>query len=223
MKVPDLVEEDGAAVGGLELADLELVGTREGASLVTEQLALQELSRHGGAVDLDEWPSPAGGEMVDRPGDQLLAGAGLTSDENGDVDAGRFTEDLTRLQHLGAAPELQLPSDPPGGLLGSRSKRLGLGANKGVDGLLELIEVQRLVEDRFHLERGDVEAVVATVGDRNDGTAIPAVKLQGLDELFGVGSVAVQIDQSEAEAAIRERLPGFLRGRDGDALVSADP
>src|SRR2546422_156669 len=111
MKVPDLVEEDGAAVGGLELADLELVGTREGASLVTEQLALQELSRHGGAVDLDEWPSPAGGEVVDRPGDQLLAGAGLTSDENGDVDAGRFTEDLTRFQHLGAAPELQLPSE----------------------------------------------------------------------------------------------------------------
>ena len=163
--------------------------------------------------------------MVDRPGDQLLAGAGLTSDENGDVDAGGFTEDLTRLQHLGAAPELQLPSDPPGGLLGSRSKRLGLGANEGVDGLLELIEVQRLVEDRFHLERGDVEPVVATVGDRNDRTAIPAVNLQGLDQLLGVGSVAVQIDQSEAEAeaAIRERLAGFVRGRDGDALVSADP
>src|SRR3989449_8348166 len=167
MKVPDLVEEDGAAVGGLELADLELVGTREGASLVTEQLALQELSRHGGAVDLDEWPSPAGGEVVDRPGDELLAGAGLTSDENGDVDAGRFTEDLTRLQHLGAAPELQLPSDPPGGLLGSRSKRLGLGANKGVDGLLELIEVQRLVEVRFHPERGGSQSVGGPVCGRD--------------------------------------------------------
>src|SRR2546428_2850079 len=187
MKVPDLVEEDGAAVGGLEVADLELWGPREGASLVTEQLALQELWRHGGAVDLDEWPSPAGGEVVDRPGDELLAGAGLTSDENGDVDAGRFTEDLTRLQHLGAAPELQLPSDPPGGLLGSRSKRLGLGANKGVDGLLELIEVQRLVQAHFHLDRGHVDPVVAPVGDRTDRTALPAVNLHGLAQRPGVG------------------------------------
>src|SRR3989442_13788925 len=114
MKVPDLVEEDGAAVGGLELADLELVGTREGASLVTEQLALQELSRHGGAVDLDEWPSPARGEVVDRPGDQLLAGAGLTRDENGDVDAGRFPAGLTRLQPLGPEPGRWVPPGPPG-------------------------------------------------------------------------------------------------------------
>src|SRR2546426_7930864 len=117
MKVPDLVEEDGAAVGGLELADLELVGTREGASLVTEQLALQELPRHGGAVDLDEWPSPAGGEVVNGAGDELLAGAGLARDKNGDVDAGRFAEDLARFQHLGAAPEPHLASDSPCHLL----------------------------------------------------------------------------------------------------------
>src|SRR5207245_980013 len=157
MKVPDLVEEDGAAVGSLELADLELVGAREGASLITKQLALEELARHA-----------------------------------------------------------------PGGLLGRRSKRLGLGANEGVDGLLELIEAQRLVEDRVRRERGGGGAVVSTVGDRDDGTAIPAVKLQTLNQLFGVGSVAREIDQREGEAAIRERLPGFVRGRDGDALVSAD-
>src|SRR5207253_9161559 len=200
MKVPDLVEEDGAAVGSLELADLELVGAREGASLITKQLALEELARHGGAVDLDERPRPAGREVVDRPRDQLLAGARLTRDENGDVNAGRFTEDLTRFQHLGAAPELKLASDAPGGLLGRRSKRLGLGANEGVDGLLELIEAQRLVEHRFRRERGGGGAVVSTVGDRDDGTAIPAVKLQTLNQLFGVGSVAGEIDQREGEA-----------------------
>src|SRR5437870_3116969 len=76
MKVADLVEEDGAAMGRLELADLELVGAGEGASLVTEQFALQQVPRHGGAVDFDEAPSPPGGEMVDRVCDELFAGAG---------------------------------------------------------------------------------------------------------------------------------------------------
>ena len=168
MKIADLVEKDGAVVGSLELADLELVSARKGASLVPEQLALQELPRHGSAVDLDEWPRPSGREMVDRPCDELLAGACLARHKNRDVDAGRFAKDLARFQHLGAAPELHLPSDPPGHLLGSRPERFGLRANQLVDRLLELVEVQRLVEHRLHLERGGVAAVVATVRNRDD-------------------------------------------------------
>ena len=75
VEVADLVEEDGALVGGLELADLELVGAREGASLVAEQLALEQLPRHRRAVDLDERSVAAGSEVVDRPRHELLAGA----------------------------------------------------------------------------------------------------------------------------------------------------
>src|SRR5207247_11477392 len=101
MKGADLVEEDGAAMGRLELADLELVGAGEGGSIVTEQLALQQVPRHGGAVDLDEGPSPPGGEMVDRVCDELFAGAGLSRDDHGDVDARRLAEDLVRFQHRG--------------------------------------------------------------------------------------------------------------------------
>ena len=43
----DLVEEDGAAVGELELAGLALVGAGEGAALVAEELGLEELQRAG--------------------------------------------------------------------------------------------------------------------------------------------------------------------------------
>ena len=101
-------------MGRFELADLELVGAREGASLVTEQLAFQQLSRHGGAVDLDEGPSPTGGEVVDRVRDELLAGAGFARDQNGDVNSGRLTKNLACFQHLRAAPELHLaPESPP--------------------------------------------------------------------------------------------------------------
>src|SRR5437870_6710815 len=52
---------------------------------------------------------------------------------------------------------------------------------------------------------------------------VPTVKLQTPNELCRVSSVAAQIDQREGERALRERLHGFARGRDGDALVATDP
>ncbi len=180
MQVADLVEEDGAAVGRLELADLELVGPREGAALVPEHLALEELAGHGSAVDLDEGPGPAGRELVDRAGDEVLAGPGLAGDEHGDIDAGRLGEDPACLQHLGAAPELHLPSHAPAHQLGCRPERFGFRAREGVDRLLEFLEARWLVEHRLHVEEDAVEAAVAPVGDRDDGTGILGVKLQTL-------------------------------------------
>src|SRR5439155_767301 len=222
MEVADLVEKDGAAMGRLELADLELVGPREGAALVAEHLALEELARHRGAVDLDEGPGPARGELVDRAGDELLARAGLASDEHGDVDASCLAEDLARFQHLGAAPELHLASDTPGHRLGCEREHFGLRAHEGVDRLLELVEARWLVEHRLHLEGDGAETAVAPGGDRDDGTGILAVKLQTLNQLCGVGPVVAEVDEREAEATIRERLQGFVRGRDRDVLVSTN-
>ena len=46
-RLAHLVEEEGAAVGRLEEALLVLVGVREGALHVAEQLALEEASRAG--------------------------------------------------------------------------------------------------------------------------------------------------------------------------------
>ena len=50
--IADLVEEDGAAVGELELAELALVGAGEGAALVAEQLGLDQ-GRDFQAIFLD--------------------------------------------------------------------------------------------------------------------------------------------------------------------------
>ena len=79
VEVADLVEEDGAVVGRLELADLELVRPGEGPALVAEQLALEQLPGHRRAVDLDEGAVLPGAELVDGPRHQLLAGAGLAA------------------------------------------------------------------------------------------------------------------------------------------------
>jgi hypothetical protein len=55
--VADLVEEDRALVGLLELADLPIGGAGERALFVAEQLRLDQLVGNRGAVDLHEGPS----------------------------------------------------------------------------------------------------------------------------------------------------------------------
>ena len=54
MHLADFVEQQGAAIGFLELADAARDGAGEGALLVAEQLAFEQVLRDGGAVDRDE-------------------------------------------------------------------------------------------------------------------------------------------------------------------------
>src|SRR5262249_42184316 len=109
MEVADLVEEDRPSMRRLELTDLQFVGACAAAALVAGQLAPQEPARHRGAVDLYEGPGPPRRKMVDRARDQLFARAGLTGDQDGDIDAGGLADDLARFQHFRTGPELDLP------------------------------------------------------------------------------------------------------------------
>ncbi len=105
--VADLVEEEGAAVGQLELAELALLGVGEGAPLVTEELGFEQRPRNGRRRHRDERPPRAPAVMVDRARDQLLAGARLAAQQHGHV-AGRDAPDrLVDLLHASGAP-------PPG-------------------------------------------------------------------------------------------------------------
>src|SRR5262245_35974839 len=105
MEGADLVEEDGPAVGGLELPHRLPMGARDGAPLVSEQLALEEVARHGRAVDLDERLAASRGEVVNGAGHEILPGARLAADQHRDVNPGSAADDLAHLAHLGAAPE----------------------------------------------------------------------------------------------------------------------
>src|SRR5690606_32465783 len=84
----DFVEQNGAAIGQLEAADLTLVRTGEGAALVAEQLALKQTGREGGAVNLDEGAVGAGTAKVNGPCDEFLARAALAANEHGGAAVG---------------------------------------------------------------------------------------------------------------------------------------
>jgi hypothetical protein len=83
--VADLVQEQRAALGLLEAADPPRRGAGERALLVPEQLALDELRGDRRHVDGHERAALALAEVVERLRHQLLAGAGLARDEDGEV------------------------------------------------------------------------------------------------------------------------------------------
>src|SRR5260370_170117 len=91
--VADLVEEEGALIGQLELAAPPRHRAGERAALVPEQLGLDQLLRDRRAVHLDEGPVAPRGERVDGAGHQLLARAVLALDEHAPA-RGRRDRDL---------------------------------------------------------------------------------------------------------------------------------
>ena len=67
----NLIQEDGSAVGRLELADLLVGGPGERPFLVAEQLAFQQALGEGGAIEADERPLPPIAGEMQRSGDLL--------------------------------------------------------------------------------------------------------------------------------------------------------
>ena len=82
-QVADLVEEQRAAVGRLDLADRLPCRAGERALLVAEQLALEQVLGNRGAVDRDEALAAPRRQVVQRAREQLLAGAAFAQQQDG--------------------------------------------------------------------------------------------------------------------------------------------
>src|SRR5882672_1761847 len=83
--VADLVEEERAARRVLDLALRLLVRARECALFVAEELALEQRFRNCRAVDGDERTARASGQAMQRPRQDLLAGAALAEQQRGRI------------------------------------------------------------------------------------------------------------------------------------------
>src|SRR6185369_9366793 len=97
----DLVEEDRAVLGLVEPAALVAVGARETAPHVSEQLRLEKRVRNAGAIDGDEGPLPTAA-LVNQPGDDVLADAAFTGDEDLGVGPSRALDLLLDLTECAA-------------------------------------------------------------------------------------------------------------------------
>ena len=81
-QVADLVQEERPSRRELEPTRLLALGARECATLVSEQLGLEERLGKGRAVHGDERPVGASRSRGGRPRDQLLAGPALARDQD---------------------------------------------------------------------------------------------------------------------------------------------
>ena len=81
-QVPDLVEEQRAAVRLLETPDPPRFRTGERAPFMAEQFAFEQHFGDGRAIHGDERFIGARAVLIQGAGDQLLAGAGLAPNEN---------------------------------------------------------------------------------------------------------------------------------------------
>ena len=111
-EVPHLVQEDGPAVGQLELPLLVADGAGEGPLHVPEQLAFQEVPRDGGTVDGDKGSGAARTPRVDGARHQFLAGAGFAGDEDGRLGVGHLAHHREDPLHGAGGPDDALELDP---------------------------------------------------------------------------------------------------------------
>ncbi len=98
--VSHLVEEQGAAVGLLEPADLPPFGAGERPPLVAEELALEQCVVKHRTVQRDERLVPAAARGMKGLGNQLLACSGLTQDEHGGSERPDLLDQVEDLPHL---------------------------------------------------------------------------------------------------------------------------
>ena len=220
VKIADLVEEDGPAIRRLELADLELMRTGEGAALVPEELALQQLARDRRAVDLDERAALAHRLLVDRARDHVLARAGLAHDEHRDVDAGGLLDDLAHLTHPRAAPQPDFLAQPRARIVVRRAIPAAAGAReRALDDVLKVFGAEGLLQEVVRAERGGLRGGNTRVGVREEDDRPRRAPL-GLQTPQEIVRVTAQVEQAEDEAPLAHLSERLVDGADRDHLVS---
>ena len=221
--VADFVEEDRAAVGLLELADLLLGGAGERPFLVAEQLRLDQLLGNRRAVHLHEPLAAAQAVAVDRPRDQLLADAALALDQHGRVGRRRAAD---RGHHLLAARRCRRPSDgglrPPSSAIGSRR-----AAAPCSSALLIVTSTRSVLSNGFsrkssapRLDRLDGGAGRAVAGDHRPPAASRSSRAAASSTSRpSMPGILMSSSTRSGAVALGQRQP-FLAGRGADELVA---
>ena len=197
------------------------VSAGERALHVAEHLALDQLGRDGGAVELDEGALAPRREGVDGAGDQLLAGAALAPDEHAALGGGRHLDQLVDPTHGRRAAH----HAEPGPVRGRLRVGLALGVRRGHHALEHaaqavarhrlLQEVGRAVAHGLH---GLAHAAVAGDDHHRRAGRLPLHLAEDVD----AGAVGqLQVEQHRAGLVLAEEPQAFAHGGGGHRAVAA--
>ena len=181
---------------------------------VAEQLALGEVLRQRGAVDLDQRLVPAARRLVHRAGDQLLADAGFAGDQDRQVGAGDQLHVRAQVADRRAAPQ-DLATAGAGRLALELPGHAAAVVGEPLQGLDQRRGLERRAGERS--EDGEKPQVQAVERPRVEG-----VGGQRADHLAGLGEPAAQagVDVEDAAGVVFEEA--VERVRQGAVLGEAD-
>ena len=103
--IANFVEEERAAFGLFEFAEVAAGRAGEGTFFVAEEFGLDEFGGDGGAIQGDESIFMAGGFFMDGAGDEFFAGAGFAKDADARFAGGDAIDLREELFHRGAAAD----------------------------------------------------------------------------------------------------------------------
>ena len=97
--IAHFVKKEGSGIDHFKAALLGIFGVGEGAFLVAEELALQELIGEGPAVEGNEGSVTPRALGMDSTGHQFFTGAGFPGDQDGGIAFGHVDNGLEQLEH----------------------------------------------------------------------------------------------------------------------------
>ncbi len=207
-------------------------GPGERALLVAEELALEERLRQGGAGHLDEGPVPSRAVLVERLGEQLLAGAALAEEQHRGGGGGHLADRLEDRQHLRALAhqvvEAVLVLEP----LAQRARLLheALPLQGLLEDDLQLLDVDRLAEVVLGAELHRLDRRLdRAVGGHDDDHRLRAHLLDLREQLDPVHARHAQVGEDDVGVVLLERAaarrarraPGRRRSRPPSSRVSS--
>ena len=166
-QVGNLIEKQGAALGGLNQSLLVADRTGEAAALMAEKLAFHELGGNGPAVDRHEGTVAARAGLVDELRHQFLAGAGFAGYVHRRLAARDARDHFAQVLHGGRRAKQARAEDAGIAVIG-----LGQLDGRG-DQFAQAREIQGLGDEikSTHFERAHGGLHVAMGGDHGDGYA----------------------------------------------------
>ena len=217
----DLVEKKRAAVRLLETSDALGAGPGEGALLVTEQLALEEIFRNGRAIDGEERPVVPRAVLMDGVGHEFFAGAAFAGDHDRGVavrDAPDHLEHFLHGRRLADDAVLVL-FDRQGRLELLRALHFGRRLDRGIDDDLQ-IERQLLLAHEVEgaeAHRFD-DALRGPEGADDDDQRVRIALAQPREQLEPAVRAEPHLRDGDERLLRTEQTEGFLRGLGGDDL-----